>query len=265
MRHTDRRGMTLVELLVALTISGVVISVTLSFMAQQNTAFQMSLERMSALRNARYAVTTLAQDLETLGTNVPGHQPSLVYGDDDVVVFSAGYATDVAGDPFAVFHDPDAPASHVRAPAASFTVPTTSVVVADSAYEVGAGVASPAEMLTFFFVADSITDRDDDFVLQRQVNGGDPEVVARHLLRDGATPFFVFGEIGGTSALDTVPGSAGMVRVTLVATNGLAGEHERSVRIERSIAFPTPGGAFSPPVARGPSSGTRSSRRGSRS
>lgn len=259
--------MTLVELLVAITIFGVIISVALSFMAQQNTAFQMSLERMSALRNARYAVTTLSQDLETLGTNVPGHQPSFVYGDDDVVVFSADYATDVSGDPFAVFHDPDAPPSQVRAPAASFTVPTTSVTVADSAYESGAGVASPAEMLTFFLLADSVTDRDDDFVLYRQVNDGDPEVVARHLLRDGATPFFAFErEIGGTSALEPVPGSSlpihhseplhlapadtgasaladsvRMVRVTLVATNGLVGEHERSVRIERSIAFPNSG------------------------
>lgn len=267
MRHTDRRGMTLVELLVALTIFGVVISVALSFMAQQNTAFQMSLERMSALRNARYAVTTLAQDLETLGTNVPGNQPSFVYGDDDVVVFSADYVTAVTGDPFAVFHDPDAPTSQVRAPATSFTVPTTAVTVADTAYEIGTGVASPAEMLTFFFAADSITDRDDDFVLYRQVNAGDPEVVARHLLRDGTIPFFEFErEIGGTSALDTVPSSAlpihhseplhlapadtgasaladsvRMVRVTLVATNGLAGEHERSVRIERSIAFPNSG------------------------
>ena len=225
MRSADRRGMTLVELLVALTIFGVVISVAPSFIAQKNTAFQMSLECMSALRNARYAVTTLAQDLETVGTDVPGNQPSFVYGDDDVVVFSADDATEVAG------------------------------------------VASPAEMLTFFFAPDSITDRDDDFLLHRQVNGGAPEVVARHLLRDGTIPFFEFErEIGGTSALATVPGSAlpihhseglhlapaetgasaladgiRMVRVTLVATNGLTGEHERSVRIERSIALPNSG------------------------
>lgn len=193
--------MTLLELLVAITIVGVLISVALSFMAQQGTAFEMSLERMSALRNARHAVTTLALDLETLGTEVPGRQPSLVYGDGDVVVFSADHATDV-----------------------------------DSANEVGAEVASAARMLRFFLLADSVTHRDDDFVLYRQLDDGDPEVVVRHLLRDGTTPFFGFDrEIDDTAARAD---SVRAVRITLVATNGLVGEHERSVRIERSIAFP---------------------------
>jgi prepilin-type N-terminal cleavage/methylation domain-containing protein len=198
-RLPRRRGMTLVELLVGSTVFGVVISMAFSFMAQRDTAFQMSLERMSALRNARHAVTTLSRDLETLSTDVPGHQPSLVYGDDDAIVFSTDYATNIAGQPFAV--------------------------------------ASPAKILTFFLLADSVTERDDDFVLYRRVNDGDPEVVARHLLRDGATPFFAFErEIGGGSA---PADSVRMVRVTLVATNGLVGEHERSVRIERSVALPS--------------------------
>lgn len=196
--------MTLVELLVTLTIFGVVISVALSFMAQQNAAFQMSLERMSALKNARYAVTTLAQDLETLHTDLLSHHPSLVYGDDDAAVFSAHDGAD-----------------------------------ADSAEAVGAEVSNRPEMLAFFLVADSVTDRTDDFVLYRQVNGGAPEVVARHLLRDGQTPFFAFErEVDGAS--EPVDGVR-IVRVTLVATNGLVGEHERSVRIERSIALPDSG------------------------
>ena len=261
-----RRGMTLVELMVAMTIFGVVISVALSFMAQQNTAFQTSLERMSALRNARYALTTLGQDLETAGTNVPGSQPSLVYADDDVVLFSADYATNTAGDPFAVFYDPGAPAGQVSAPTAAFTIPTTSVTAADTVYESG-GTASPAEMIAFFFQADSLTDRDDDFMLMRQVNGAEPEVVARHLQRDGATPFFQFeraadGAAGlepvadsllpvhhaepihlaaGDTAASALADSVRTVRVTLVASNGLLGPNERTVRIERAIALPNAG------------------------
>src|SRR5690554_4459945 len=80
----DRKGMTLVELLVALTVFGIVITVTLGFVAQQNTAFHTAIERLGALRNVRYAVAALAQDLETLGTNVPPGQPSLIYGDANV-------------------------------------------------------------------------------------------------------------------------------------------------------------------------------------
>jgi prepilin-type N-terminal cleavage/methylation domain-containing protein len=266
----DRAGMTLVELLVALTIFGVVISVALTFMAQQNTAFQTSLERMGALRNARFAITMLAQDLETLGTNVPASQPSLIYADANVVTFSSDYATNVAGDPFAVFHDPGAPAAQVRAPAAPFTIPTTSVTAADTAYVVGPGVASPAEILTFFFAPDTTTARSDDFILYRQVNGAPAEVVARHLTRDGSTPFFAFEHevtgSGGEVSLEPVPGSmlpihhsepihmspadtaasavadsVRAIRVTLVATNGLVGGDQRSVRVERRIAFPNAG------------------------
>jgi prepilin-type N-terminal cleavage/methylation domain-containing protein len=265
-----RSGMTLIELLVAMTIFGVIISVALTFMAQQNTAFQISLERMSALRNARYAVTLLSQDIETLGTNVPGSQPALIYADANVVTFSTDYATNVAGDPFAVFHDPGAPSGQVQAPSSGFTVPTTSVTVADTLYEVGPGIASPAEILSFFFMADSSTARSDDFVLYRQVNGASREVVARHLALDGSEPFFGFerevvSSVGvssiealpdsllpvhhseplhmspGDTALSAMADSIRAVQVTLIATNGLVGDNQRSVRVERRIALPNAG------------------------
>jgi len=268
-RLASKDGMTLVELVVALTIFGVIISTALAFLAQQNTAFQAALDRMGALRGGRYAVTTLAQDLETLGTNVPRGQPPLLYADSMVISFSADYATNVAGDPFAVFFDPDAPAGQVQAPVAPFTVPTTAVTVADSTYRVGPGVVSPAEILTFFFVPDTTTARADDFLLYRQVNGAAPEVVARHLLRDGATPFLSYEKeaiAGGSSGLAPVPpaslpihhsalfhlspadtgasalaDSVRVVRVAFVATNGLSGGQARSVRIERRIALPNAG------------------------
>lgn len=264
-----RQGMTLVELMVALTLFGVIISVSLSFLAQQNSAFQTALERLGALRGARYAVTTLAQDLETLGTNVPRGQPPLLYADSMAISFSADYATNVAGDPFAVFHDPGVPAGLASAPTSSFVVPNTGVTVADSVYRVGGGVVSPAELLTFFFEPDSTTARTDDFILYRQVNGGAPEVVARHLLRDGGQPFLSYEKeawSGGVSSLAPVaaaslpihhsapfhlsPADTGssaladsirVVRVALVATNGLSDLRERSVRISRRIALPNAG------------------------
>src|SRR5690606_35999106 len=140
----------------------------LSFMTRQNAAFQTAVDRMGALRNVRYTVVTLGQDLETLGTNVPARQPSLIYGDDNVITFSADYATNVANDPFSVFYDPGAPNGQVRAAVDSFAVPTTSTFVATVSYEVGAGIPSPAELLSFFLLPDSLTPRNDDFALYRQ-------------------------------------------------------------------------------------------------
>lgn len=260
---TRRGGFTMVEVGVGMTILAILSCVALSLVAQPSTAPQISLEQMSAVRNGRYALTVLGQDLEALGTNVPESQPALVYADADVLLFSADYATNASGDPHALFYDPDAPASRVRAPTTPFFIPTTGEMAADSVYR-DEGEVSPAEMIAFFFVADSLTAREDDFVLMRQVNDAAPEVVVRHLLRDGATPFFLYErEIDSASAPGPVPdallpihhsepihlaprdsGASALadgirtVRVTLVASNGLVGDGERSIRVERRIVLP---------------------------
>jgi len=277
-----RHGWTLVELIIALTIFGVVITTALSVTAKQNTAFQEALVRLNALRNLRYAITTLNQDLETLGTNVPSAQPSFIYGDSNVVTFSADYASNVAGDPFAVYYDPDAPTGQVRAPSASFVIPTTTVTAADTAYQSAPGVPSPAEMITFFLTPDTSTSRTDDYVLYRQVNAGTPESVAHNLIHVGDTPFFSYmrltqdstgqnivaafpdsllpiyhsaklhlsaADTGRSALADSIRG----IRITMGATNGLTGAQERQVDLTRLIRLPNAGTGMlstcgSPPV-----------------
>lgn len=265
-----RKGMTLIELMVALTIFAVVISVSVAFMAQQNAAFQESIRRLVALRNLRYAVTTLSQDLEALGTNVPDLQPSLYYADADVIVFSADYATNVADDPFAVFYDPDAPSGQVRAPSGGFSIPNAAVSFPDTTYESVPGVTSPAEVILFFMAADTSTSRTDDHILFRQVNGNDPEPVARNLLRNGSEPFFSYERLAndgtGEVALSALPDSLvpihhaavvhmspadtarsaladsiRAVRVRFRATNGIEGDEEAVVAVDRLIPLPNAG------------------------
>lgn len=260
----------MVELIVAITIFGVVVTTALAFVAKQNTAFQEALLRLNALRNLRYAVSTLDQDLQTMGTNVPASQPTLIYGGSDVITFSADYATNVANDPFAVYHDPNAPNGQVSAPTSSFVIPTTSVTAADSTYEVQPGVPSPAEIITFFFAPDTTTARTDDYILYRQVNATAPESVARNLIQVADTPFFSYMRITQDStgqnvvvplpdtlmplyhsaalhlsAADTgrsaLTDSIRAVRVTLAATNGLTGSEERRVELTRLIPLPNAG------------------------
>ncbi|MFQ5538150.1 MAG: prepilin-type N-terminal cleavage/methylation domain-containing protein [Gemmatimonadota bacterium] len=270
--ETDVRssGMTLPELIVALTVFAVVITAAVAFMARQNTAFQTGISRITVLRNLRYATTTLSQDLETLGTNVPGSQPALLYADEDVIAFSADYATNVANDPFAVFYDPDAPQGQVVAPAASFSLPNAPVTLPDTVYESVPGVRSPAEILIFFFGPDTSTTRTDDFLLYRQVNDAEPEVIARRLLQTGSNPFFSYLRLGpdasGELAVVPVPdsliplrhlapihgsapdtGSSAIadsvraVQVQISATNGLSGPDEVVVQLSRLIALPNAG------------------------
>lgn len=268
--HRSRSGMTLVELLVALTVFGIVISTTVAFMASQNTAFQESIRRLVAIRNLRYAATTLAQDLETLGTNVPDAQPTLFYGDGDVLAFSADYATNIADDPFAVFYDPDAPAGEVRAPTGGFAIPNSSVSFPDTLYESVPGVPSPAEVILFYMTPDTNTARTDDFRLMRRVNTAPPATVARNLLRDGTAPFFSYERLAddgtGAKALMPVPDSLvpihhsavihlspadtgrsaladsiRAVRVRLRAIRGPLGSEDDAVSLDRLIPLPNAG------------------------
>lgn len=268
--RAERSGMTLIELIVALTVFGVVITATVGFMAKQNAAFQTSIQRLIALRNLRYAATTLSQDLQTLGTNVPDAQPALFYGGPDVVAFSADYATNIANDPFAVFHDPDAPTGQVQAPGGAFPIPNAGFSFPDTAYETTSGIRSPAEVLSFYFAADTSTSRGDDYLLMRQVNATAPEVIARNLLRSGTAPFFAYERLAddGTGAfiiqalpdslvpirhLAIVHGSPGdtaasaladsvrAITVRFRATNGLTGEDEAVVELDRLIPLPNAG------------------------
>jgi prepilin-type N-terminal cleavage/methylation domain-containing protein len=265
-----RAGMTLVELLVALTIFGVVISTSVAFMAYQNTAFQNGVHRLVTLRNLRYAIGTLSQDLETLGTNVPNAQPTLFYGDEDAVAFSSDYATNIAHNPFAVFYDPDAPTGHVSAPIGGFSIPNSSASIPDTTYEFTPGIRSPAEILLFFVVPDTGTTRTDDYRLMRQVNDNTPETIARNLLQSGTDPFFSYhyltddgsgnlevaelpdslmpvrhvatfhlsaADTGASARADSVRA----IRVRFVATNGLTGAEEETAELERLIALPNAG------------------------
>jgi len=259
LRTRGRSGFTLVELTIALVIMGVVVSTAVAFVARQNAAYQSALERMVALRNLRYALTTLSQDLETVGTNVPSGQPNLFYADDDVVVFSADHSTNVANDPFAVYYDPGAPTGEVVAPGGQFALPNSSYNYPDTAYTDGSGTRSPAEVIMFWFEADTATAREDDYVLLREVNSAGEQVVARNLLKKGSDPFFRFHRLteGGDllavvedsllpvvdqaisgDTLDALSDSIRAVRVNFASTDGLTGDLENTMEISRLIGFP---------------------------
>lgn len=268
MKNSDagigRRGMSLVELLIALTIFTVIVASALQFIATQNSAFREGIERSTALRAARFTIRTLETDLSTLGTNLAPGQPGLVYADEDVIAFNADYATNVAGDPFAVFHDPDAPGGQVTAPTTATAIPNSAVSHPDTTYWMG-GSVSPAELLIFFFTPDSSTTRTDDFVLLRQVNAEEPELIASDLLRADGMPFFRYLRLDGSS-VDSIPDadlpvrhvepvhlspadtgalavvdSIRGVRVTVRGTNGRTGDGERTGDMTRIIRFPNAG------------------------
>jgi len=269
-RDQDRSGFTLIELIISILIFGIVIAAAIGFVSQQNRMFQRGLDRMTALQNLRYALSSLETDIPTLGTNVPTIQPSLVYADSMVIAFTADYASNIANDVFASYIDLGAPNGQVTVPSPSITIPGTAVTWPDTLYLSSAGTRSPAELLMFWFQLDSTTSRTDDYVLMRQVNSGGAEPLARNILKNGSTPFFSYMRrvdyLSAPSALAAVPASSlplnhssrfhrvaadtgqsalsdsvRAVRVTMRSSNGLSGTAERIVTASRLIAMPNAG------------------------
>lgn len=261
------RGFTLVELLVSLGMFGVIMTVALSFLQVQNRGFRIGLDRMTVLQTMRYSLGVLEQDVQTAGTNVVAGQPEIVYAGPSMIAFNADYATRRRNDPFAVYYDPDVEpvAAFSVTKGRKFALPGTSFIYPDTTYAGGGTGRSPAETLVFFFGADTTTGRSDDFSLFRQVNDGDPQLVASNLLATSGEPFFRYYKESSAGVDSILPGflplfhsepthgspsdtgavalidSIRAVRVTLTATNGKVGDQERTAVLTRLIRLPNVG------------------------
>jgi prepilin-type N-terminal cleavage/methylation domain-containing protein len=266
-RGPAERGMTLIEMLIAIAVFGVVAAGALTVLSTQSRAFRRGAERLDVVQNLRFAAGVLEKELRTLGANVPVGQPYLVYAGQNAVAFHADYATNQAADPWAVYYDPDLPTGAVTTilPGQQITIPTGAFQYPAMTYTSGAGTNSPAELIIFYFSADASTARGDDFQLLRQVNNLAPEVVARHLLQTPGQPFFQYMSVtagppptmqqvpnGSLPLAHTVPVHLGPVdiapnnaidairgvRVSFTATNGLTDAGERQRVISRLVRMP---------------------------
>ena len=263
-------GFTLVELLVALVVFSAVMAGTLGFLRSQGRAMSLGSDRMNAVQNLQFALSTIEQRLRAAGANLPGAQPAIIYAGRNVVAFNADYATNVPNDPFSVYYDPDVPAGAVTAltKAQRITLPLTTVGYPDTSYTTG-GINSPAETMIFFVAPDSTTARGDDYILFEQVNGGPPDMVSRNIIGSPTTVYFDYyrlASVAGTLSIDSLPaarlplvhtvpihlapadtGAAAVIdsirgiRVTFTVTNGLSGAAERRYTLVRFMELPNIG------------------------
>ncbi|MEJ2678507.1 MAG: prepilin-type N-terminal cleavage/methylation domain-containing protein [Gemmatimonadota bacterium] len=266
-----RAGMSMLELIIAMTIFSVIIVASMGFFQYQGKAFSRANELMALEQNLRYGVISLEQNLHTLGINEPPEQPGLIYAGGDVLAFNADYATKDPNDAFAVYYDPGLSDSAESALTRvdRFQLPHTSFFYPDTTYQVS-DANSPAETIIFFFQPDSTTTRSDDYALYRQVNRMAPELLARNLLRTNDQPFFAYYEVdpdvAPDSAIQLVPAgdlplthsvpihgalgdTANLARIDLVrgvevrytTTNGDDGPDQQMRDISRLIRLPNAG------------------------
>ena len=190
-----RRGVTLVELLVTMSIFGVVGASAVGFLLAQSKGFRLTANRSEQIQNGRFGRDLMRQEIRTAGTNTTDFQPVIVYASDSVFAFNSDLLTnrvDSAKFTGAIYTDLYA----TSAEASSFDVgsagviPGTSFTYPLANYSAVAGTAGEAETIIFRFVRDTGSSSSADFMLLRQVNNGKAEMIASGLRKVGTTPFF---------------------------------------------------------------------------
>ena len=253
------RGFTLIEMLISLVVLSIVMGAAVWFFRGISRAEAGTADRMDAMQNLRYAVSTLDRELRNAGAGTTSTQPTLVYISPSVVVFNADLVSPIAGSLTAVNYDPDVNPNAANAPttAQKFPIPTTTIQYPDSTYWSAPGVVSPAETVTYWLAPDSATGDSGLYLLMRQVNNNRPDIVARDLLPFPGRPFFDWLETDTLGALFSVAAanlpmrhsvpvhgstadtglaaridSIRAVRVNVYASNGRTG----SLRVLRALA-----------------------------
>lgn len=269
-RRSDR-GMTLVEMMVALLVFSIVMASALRFLRSQGSMVTLANDRMATVQNLEFALATMEQRLRAAGADLPDAQPALIYAGRNLVAFNADYTTNIANDPFAVYYDPDATSATVTAVGKSrkFSFPGVSFAYPDTDYLTG-GFNSPAETIIFYVAADSTTSRTDDYLLLEKVNDQAPEVVTRNIIGTATTVFFQYyratQRANGSTTLDSIPtanlplvhtvpvhlaaadtaaaaivDSVRAIRISFTVTNGQTGAQERLRTLTRTVDLPNVG------------------------
>lgn len=204
----SRRGLTLVEMLVSMTVFLVVLAGTLKALSTQSSGFARGADEMGIVQNLRFGVDILSEELRTAGANTEARQPPVVYAGTRAFAFNADLVSNLVGDISAIFVDPNAPAGQVTALTAvgSVTVPGSAPAFS---HPLAVYPGSMAETVSYWFTDDSTTARPDDFLLVRGVNGQLEETVLRNVLAPAAGTFLRYYHLVipavGNSTLDTVP------------------------------------------------------------
>lgn len=204
----NQRGITLLELLIAMTIFLIALAAIMKALGSQSGGFRRGEDEMSILQNLRYGVDALEQEIRLAGANSASTQPTVVYAGSSALAINADIVSNTPGDISAVYIDPDAPDGEVSAwaLASATTVPGSSP---SFTYPLSDFVTSPAETIMFWFIADGNTTRTDDYLLMRQVNARPPETLMRNVLAPAVGNFFRYYylnvPVSGDPTVDTLP------------------------------------------------------------
>lgn len=192
MRGHGRAGFSLVEIVVAMTLTLAVFAITLPFLRVQTRALGTSAGRLDADQIARYAQRAIDRDLR-LATSDPG-QPLLVLAAPLAIAFNANLTASDTADPSAAEIEVGAATtltdSWRLSDAGALPVTGRSYPTVD--YTDAAGAISRNETVSFFLHPDTVAGRSDLYVLYRRVNARDSVQIVRSLHLPADSPFFSY-------------------------------------------------------------------------
>jgi prepilin-type N-terminal cleavage/methylation domain-containing protein len=194
-RALRTRGFTLIEILVAMTVMITLLSVAVPFFRVQVRSVGANAGRMDAHLNAQFAVNSIDRDLRVAGAGIVDAQPLVVYAATNAITFNVDLVSTNAGDPGAVYIDPDAADGLTTSlpKERPITLPLSVFSYPDSTYWLAAGLPSRAETVSYWIDADPYGGSG-DYAMFRRVNDGEPVVVARSL-RPPIVPVFRYFKV----------------------------------------------------------------------
>lgn len=192
----NRRGFTLIEVMISVTILLIIMGAAVQFMRRQTTAVSMETQRMDALQNAEFAATQIERELREAGAGVADVQPMIVQLDRYAITFNANMVSIDSGDVRAVYQTLDADPTAVRGMLKTERkqLPTSSPAhyYPDSTYFAALGFVSGAETISYFLIRDANATTDSTFTLYRRVNNLDSTVIAQNIVKRDSIPFFTY-------------------------------------------------------------------------
>lgn len=186
----SRRGFTLVEMLMAMTLTMVIFSAAIPFFRAQVRALGNDAARVEARQGARFAVAALDRELRVAGLGLAEGQPALVAAHPRSVTFNADLVTNDATDIAAAFYDPAGTkeATTILTRERGIALPLVGGVYPEVTYSAQGG--GRAETISYWAENDLQDPRPDRFVLWRRINDGTPTVVVRNLILALGEPLF---------------------------------------------------------------------------
>lgn len=206
-RRGLRPGITLLEMIVALTLFTAVFALSVPFFRAQARSLSADAGRLDAQQAARFAQSTIDRDLRLAGAGVLSNQPMIEQADQFALTFNADVVTRDPNDPNAAYYDPDVDSLGTVAlqQGQAITLPLSAVQYPQANFTTG-GVPGAAETISYWMSVDSTVSAGNQYVLFRRVNNDPPKVVTTGIVwNSGDPPLFTYYKPDNTGNLVAIP------------------------------------------------------------